>query len=259
MASPNIDGLPTKSLKLASNLVVSSIQFLGSMPKRCKMGGMLPSMCPRLSSRMTLPVNSTSSKYSASLNGKPAGMSLRGLPANGIRDFTCWSGWLIALDFFAFSARILMEVWADKGKSTEERYNIRQQKSKPQLEQIKIWLDKALLNTLPKGKTGEALAYTHKNWVKLTEYIKDGRLNIDNNPVENAIRPFAIGRKNWLFSDSQKGAKASAMLYSMIETAKANNVEPYQYLRVVFTKLPQAESVEAIEALFPWNIDLLKS
>jgi transposase len=148
---------------------------------------------------------------------------------------------------------------AIKGKSIEERYEIRHQKSKPQLEQIKTWLDKALINTLPKGKTGEALAYTHKNWVKLTEYIKDGRLNIDNNPVENAIRPFAIGRKNWLFSDSQKGAKASAMLYSMIETAKANNIEPYQYLRAVFTKLPQAETLETIEALLPWNIDLLES
>ncbi len=146
-----------------------------------------------------------------------------------------------------------------KEKSIEERHDIRQQKSRPQLEKMKIWLDKALLNTLPKGKTGEALAYTHKNWVKLTEYIKDGRLNIDNNTVENAIRPFAIGRKNWMFSDSQKGAKASAMLYTVIETAKINNIEPYQYLRSVFTRLPQAESVEAVEELLPWNIDLLES
>jgi transposase len=126
---------------------------------------------------------------------------------------------------------------AIKEKSIEERYDTRQQKSKPQLERIKAWLDKALLNTLPKGKTGEALAYTHKNWQKLTEYISDGRLNIDNNPVENAIRPFAIGRKNWMFSDSQKGAKASAMLYSIIETAKANNLEPYIYLKTLFSKL----------------------
>jgi transposase len=141
-----------------------------------------------------------------------------------------------------------------KDKSTEEKYKIRQKKSKPQLEKIKTWLDKALLNTLPKGKTGQALAYMHKNWTKLTEYIKEGRLNIDNNPVENAIRPFAIGRKNWLFSDSQKGAKASAMLYSIIETAKANGLEPYAYLKTVFTKLPQAETLEEIEALLPWNV-----
>jgi hypothetical protein len=113
MASSSIDGLPTKSLKLASNFVVSSIQFLASMPRRFRMGGILLSMWPRLSSRITLPVNSTSSKYSVSLNGKPSGMSLRGLPANGIRDFTCWFGWLIVFDFFAFSVRLLMEVWAD--------------------------------------------------------------------------------------------------------------------------------------------------
>jgi transposase len=146
-----------------------------------------------------------------------------------------------------------------KDKSIEERYEIRQKKSKPQLEKIKEWLDKSLRGTLPKGKSGIALSYMNKNWIKLTEYITDGRLNIDNNPVENAIRPFAIGRKNWLFSDSQKGADASAMLYSMIETAKANNIEPYQYLRAVFTKLPQAESVKDIEKLFPWNIELLES
>lgn len=82
-----------------------------------------------------------------------------------------------------------------KDKGTEEKYQARQEKSKPQLEKIKVWLDKTLQNTLPKGKTGEALSYMSKNWQKLTEYIKDGRLNIDNNPVENAIRPFAIGRK----------------------------------------------------------------
>jgi len=144
-----------------------------------------------------------------------------------------------------------------KDKSIEERYEVRQKKSKSQLEKIKKWLDKSLLETLPKGKSGMALSYMNNNWVKLTEYIKDGRLNIDNNPVERAIRPFAIGRKNWMFSDSQKGAKASAMLYSIIETAKANGIEPYQYLKAVFTKLPQAGSLEEIEELLPWNIQLL--
>ncbi|MGY8862041.1 MAG: IS66 family transposase, partial [Pseudomonadales bacterium] len=98
-----------------------------------------------------------------------------------------------------------------KDKTAAERYVIRQQKSIPQLNKIRAWLDKALENTLPKGKAGVAIAYMHKNWKKLASYTQDGRLNIDNNPVENAIRPFAIGRKNWMFSDSQRGAKASAM------------------------------------------------
>lgn len=143
-----------------------------------------------------------------------------------------------------------------KDKAPEDRYKIRQEKSLPQLEKLKDWLDKSLQNTLPKGKLGEALAYLFKNWEKLIRYTKDGRLNIDNNPVENAIRPFAIGRKNWMFSNSQAGAKASAMLYSMIETAKANGLEPYTYLRTVFTRLPTCQTIEDFEQLLPWNMIL---
>jgi hypothetical protein len=143
-----------------------------------------------------------------------------------------------------------------KDQAAEQKYQTRQEKSQPQLNKLRAWLDKALQQTLPKGKTGEALAYLDKNWDKLTVYISDGRLNIDNNPVENAIRPFAIGRKNWLFSDSQRGAKASAMLYSIIETAKANGLEPYAYLRTVLTRLPHCETVEDIEKLLPENIEL---
>ena len=86
-------------------------------------------------------------------------------------------------------------------------------------------------------------------------YLEDGRLQIDNNAAENAIRPFVVGRKNWLFSDSVKGVTASANLYSLIETAKANGVEPYAYLRYLFTELPKAETVDAIEALLPGRLD----
>lgn len=143
-----------------------------------------------------------------------------------------------------------------KDKTATERYSVRQQKSIPQLNKIRAWLDKALENTLPKGKAGAAIAYMHKNWKKLTAYTQDGRLNIDNNPVENAIRPFAIGRKNWMFSDSQSGAKASAMYYSIIESAKANGLEPFAYLRALFTQLPSCKTVEDYELLLPWNIKL---
>ncbi len=104
---------------------------------------------------------------------------------------------------------------------------------------------------LPKGLLGKALSYLDKNWEKLTVYIQDGRLSIDNNPAENAIRPFVIGRKNWLFSASVNGAKASATLYSLIETAKANQLEPYQYLRHIFSEIPKATSPDRIEALLP--------
>lgn len=139
--------------------------------------------------------------------------------------------------------------------SPESRLALRQEKSKPILEKIRAWLDRALGGALPKGLLGKALAYLDKNWKKLTVYTEDGRLKIDNNTAENAIRPFVVGRKNWLFSNSVQGAKSSANLYSLIETAKASGLEPYAYLKHVFTKLPQANSVAEIEALLPWAAD----
>jgi transposase len=137
----------------------------------------------------------------------------------------------------------------------EERYAWRQQRSRPILDEIRSWLDAALPQVPPSSATGKALSYLHNEWDQLTRYLDDGRLEIDNNAAENAIRPYVLGRKNWLFSTSVKGVKASANLYSLIETAKANSLEPYAYLRRVFTELPQAETVDAIEALLPGNLD----
>ncbi|MBF0160002.1 MAG: transposase, partial [Magnetococcales bacterium] len=97
--------------------------------------------------------------------------------------------------------------------------------------------------------------YLNNQWSRLIRYLDDGRLEIDNNGVENAIRPFVIGRKGWLFSDSVRGVKSSANLYSLIETAKANGVEPFAYLRHVFTLLPVAKNLEDFEKLLPWNVD----
>lgn len=133
----------------------------------------------------------------------------------------------------------------------EERHAHRQRHALPILDALRTWLDDALPQVPPTSATGKALNYLHNEWDKLIRYLDDGRLAIDNNAAENAIRPFVVGRKNWLFSHSVKGVKASANLYSLIETAKANGLEPYAYLRRVFTELPQADSVEAIEALLP--------
>jgi len=110
----------------------------------------------------------------------------------------------------------------------------------------------------PKSAVGNALHYLNNEWNKLIRYTNDGRYLMDNNLAENAIRPFVIGRKNWLFSQSVKGVRASANLYSLIETAKANGLEPYAYLRVLFDKLPQAATVDEIESLLPGNIELEK-
>jgi len=122
------------------------------------------------------------------------------------------------------------------------------------LNAIRTWLDKTLHPTLPIGPLGKALAYFDRNWSNLKVYIEDGRLSIDTNPAENAIRPFVIGRYNWLFSVSVDGAKASANLYELIETAKANEVESYAYLPHVFKELPDVSSIKAMGSLLPWHL-----
>ena len=114
-------------------------------------------------------------------------------------------------------------------------------------------MDKSIANVPPKMALGKALYYLHEQWPRLIPYLDDGYYPIDNNLAENAIRPLTLGRKNWLFSNTQAGAKASANLYSLTETAKANGINPYEYLKAVFTQLPNATAVEDIESLLPWN------
>jgi transposase len=90
----------------------------------------------------------------------------------------------------------------------------------------------------------------------LTTHLEDGHIEIDNNKVENAIRPFVIGRKGWLFSGSPRGAHASATLYTLVETAKANKLEPWAYLNYLFEKLPSAKSEQALLELLPQNLKM---
>ena len=139
------------------------------------------------------------------------------------------------------------------GYTIDQRYEIRQKQSKLILSKLRKWLDKAIANTPPKTAIGKAVQYLQNQWPRLTGYVEDGCYPIDNNRAENSIRPFVIGRKNWLFSASQKGARSSANLYSIIETAKANGLEPYAYLKLLFTHLPSAETMEDIDVLLPWN------
>ncbi|MCK5881437.1 MAG: IS66 family transposase [Sinobacterium sp.] len=143
-----------------------------------------------------------------------------------------------------------------KGKTTQERYLIRQSQSKAVIDKLRKWLDKTLGHTPPKNKLGVAVQYLSNQWPRLMAYIEDGEYPIDNNRAENCIRPFVIGRKNWLFSSSQKGAVASANLYSLIETAKLNSIDPYVYLKKIFTDLPNAENQADVDALLPWNVGL---
>ena len=140
-----------------------------------------------------------------------------------------------------------------KEKPAHEKYLERQRLSIPVLEDLKAWLDINITGIATGGKTHIAMQYALNQWPKLIRYCEDGRLNISNVLAENAIRPFVIGRKNWLFADTPQGAHASATHYSLIETAKACGVEPFEYYRWMLARLPYADGVEDYEALLPWN------
>ena len=141
-----------------------------------------------------------------------------------------------------------------RDSSPGERKAARQDRSKPILDKIKAWLDAKARKVLPKGLLGEAIAYTLGLWPQLTTFLEDGHIPLDNNPAENAIRPFVVGRKNFLFSGSPAGAHASATLYSLIETAKANGLEPRAYLNFLFERLPGARTPETLDSLLPQNL-----
>nr|WP_320010674.1 IS66 family transposase [uncultured Desulfobulbus sp.] len=136
---------------------------------------------------------------------------------------------------------------------SDEIYQQRQNYAKPILKDFHQWLLKQSARTLPKGLLGQAVTYALNQWDRVKGYVEHGALRPDNNLTENCIRPFAVGRKNWLFAGTPQGAEASSALYSLIETAKANTVEPYSYLRYIFEKLPLAATLEDYEALLPWN------
>jgi transposase len=137
-------------------------------------------------------------------------------------------------------------------KHLHRRARIRRRYSAHVLAAIKALLDETIDTTAPSGALGTALTYLAGQWPKLTRYVENGIWPIDNNSCENSIRPFVIGRKAWLFADTVGGAKASASLYSLIETCKANNIDTYRYLTDLFRALPHATTVADYEALLPW-------
>ncbi len=130
----------------------------------------------------------------------------------------------------------------------------------PVLQEFHNWLLAMKDEVLPQGYTGKAVNYTVNQWDNLIRYLDHHLLTPDNNLVENAIRPFVLGRKNWLFSNTPRGAQSSAVLYSLIESAKANGLEPYRYLRYLFDRIPGASSKEHLRALLPDMIttDMIK-
>ena len=138
----------------------------------------------------------------------------------------------------------------------EERYKARMEQSLPVLNDYETWLRQQRSRTMPKSLLGQAIAYSLNQWEKLTAFLQDGRLELDNNRGERSIKPFVIGRKNWLFANTPRGAKASAAIYSVIETAKENGLNPFQYLVYLFEQLPQItrlQEPQILEAFMPWS------
>jgi len=136
----------------------------------------------------------------------------------------------------------------------EKALALRQQKSKPILEKFKVWVEDLLPGTPPNSALGKALGYATRQWPKLIRYADHPEMPIDNNYIEQQIKSYATGRRAWLFSYDAGGAQASANLFSLVMTARANDVEPYAYLNYLFEHLPAASTVEQIEALLPWNV-----
>jgi transposase len=161
----------------------------------------------------------------------------------------------VALDFIGELYTIERSLGdKDHPCSPENRRRGRAERSAPVVAKFHAWLEALAPKVLPQSLLGKAIYYTLGQWSKLTVFLKYGEVPLDNNRCENAIRPFVVGRKGWLFNDTVKGARASANLYSLVETAKANGVEPHAYLTHLFTQLPSAKTVEDFEALLPWNV-----
>jgi transposase len=159
-----------------------------------------------------------------------------------------------ALDFIAALYRIESQA-REQELGHDEIRNLRQQQARPVLDQLKAWLEVHHPQVPPKSLLGKAMQYALNQWDRLVVYTTAGFLTPDNNVAENAIRPFVLGRKNWLFAGAPRGANASATFFSLIETAKANGLEPYAYLRYLFANLPLAHSTKKLRALLPNRVN----
>lgn len=140
----------------------------------------------------------------------------------------------------------------------ERRLAARQRLSKPIVDGFKEWMDKESAVVLSQSLLGKAFTYCKNQWPKLIRFLNDGRLEIDNNRAERSVKPFVIGRKNWLFANTPSGARNSAIVYSIVETAKENGLNPFDYLKYVFERVRVAGPVDnsTVDSLLPWNDDV---
>lgn len=185
---------------------------------------------------------------------------------NRIREIACWahvrrkifenhipSPTPLTTDLLDRIAGLYRIEDAIRGEPPDRRRAVRQEHSRPQVEALRLAIDDALRRLSPKSAMAKALVYGRKRWDALTRYLDDGRTEIDNNIAERAIRAIAIGRKNWLFAGSTAGGERAAALYTVIETAKLNGLEPQAYIADVIEKIAQGWSASRWDELMPWN------
>jgi hypothetical protein len=140
-----------------------------------------------------------------------------------------------------------------RGKPAELRREVRQSRAKPILDQLHKWLEKAVRQLSPKSETAAAIRYSLSRWRALTRYLGDGRLEMDNNSAERALRVVALGRKNYLFAGSDTGGERAAAVYSLIGSAKITGIDPEHYLRTVLARIAE-HPISRIAELLPWNL-----
>ena len=140
-----------------------------------------------------------------------------------------------------------------RGRNAEERRHVRYTSARPLIEMMKPWLEMELGRVPPAGPLAEAIRYALARWPALTRFLDDGRIELDNNPVERAIRPIALGRKNHLFAGSDGGGVRWATICSLIATAKLNNVEPFAWLSDVLQRMTDGQPASRLDELLPWN------
>ena len=187
---------------------------------------------------------------------------------NKIQEAACWAH--VRRKFFdidkvqpdSFAGEVLARIAAlyeiektIKGKSPAARRAIRQARAGPLVEQLKNRLQSTLGTVSKKMPLAKAIHYALTRWDALLVYIDDGAIEIDNNPIEREIRPIALGRKNYLFAGSDAGGERAARLYSLLNTAKLNGLDPEKYLTHVLSRIAD-HPVNAVDELLPWNVEL---
>jgi transposase len=181
--------------------------------------------------------------------------ALKSLPKE-VRDKPC-----VAKEGLHFCNRLYSIEHKFEASSSEERYKGRLEKSKPILDEFYKWLKYQRPRITPKSATGKAITYCLNQWDKLSNYLLDGRLYCDNNISERSIKGFVISRKNFLFCNTPSGATSSAMIYSIIETSKANNLKPFEYMTYLLETLPNVDVKDqnVLDSIMPWSSDLPES